>query len=66
MKNILLLTLTFLLISCAPQQDVSIPVDNTPIEMIDTNIDGEEVDIYMFGYEEMCEREPESELCNGN
>lgn len=49
MKYLILFVFLFLT-ACATPQEPSI-------------IQGEEVNIYVEGYEEMCKREPESELC---
>lgn len=46
----LTLLLLFLLTACVTPQESSV-------------MQGEEVDIYVEGYEEMCMREPESPLC---
>ena len=49
----LILFVFFFLTACATPQEPSV-------------IQGEEVNIYVEGYEEMCKREPESALCAPN
>ena len=57
MKKILILGISLILLACSNDQGV---INN------DTSIQGDEINIELDGYAAMCQREPESVLCNAN